>query len=81
MDLESISTANLIVLGDQIFCFSLTKYTFHVAIMDPLSISVSILAIIGAISTTIKTGKSVYRAPEELESLINDLTEGEIMVG
>jgi len=48
--------------------------------MDPLSISMSILTILGALTTTIKAAKSVYNAPEELDSLLNDLTDGELMV-
>lgn len=48
--------------------------------MDPVSISVSILAILDAIESTVKAAKAIYHAPEELESLLNDLTEGEIMV-
>lgn len=40
----------------------------------------AILQTFSVITATIKAAKSVYNAPEELESLLNDLTEGEIMV-
>lgn len=40
----------------------------------------AILTIITATSATIKTAKSIYNAPEELESLLNDLSEAEIIV-
>jgi len=40
----------------------------------------AILTIITATSATIKTVKSIYNAPEEIESLLNDLSEAEIIV-
>lgn len=48
--------------------------------MDPLSISVSILAIVGATVSTIKAVRTVYKAPEELDSLLNDFTDTKFMV-
>lgn len=48
--------------------------------MDPLSICVSILAILGATTTTIKKASSIYNAPEKIDSLLNDLSEAEITV-
>lgn len=40
----------------------------------------AIITTIGAINSTIKGVKSVYKAPEELESLQNDLSDAELMV-
>lgn len=47
---------------------------------QPLAISMAILQTIAVIRSIIKAAKSVYSAPEELESLLNDLMEGENMV-
>lgn len=40
----------------------------------------SILTVIGATSSTIKAAKSIYNAPEEVDSLLNDLSDAELMV-
>lgn len=40
----------------------------------------SILTIIGATSSTIKAARSVYNAPEEVDSLLNDISDAELMV-
>lgn len=48
--------------------------------MDPLSIAMAILTVIGAAKTAIKAAQSLHDVPEELESLHNDLTDAELMV-
>lgn len=52
----------------------------HIEIDFATQISMAILTIIGATKSTIDAGKSIYRAPEELESLQNDLSDMELMV-
>ena len=49
--------------------------------MDPLSITVSIVTLIGAITTTVKTTKSLYSIPGEVDSLLNDLADSQVMLG
>lgn len=48
--------------------------------MDPLSLSVNIIAVISAISSSAKIAKSICNAPEEIDYLLNDLTEAHILV-
>lgn len=49
-------------------------------VASPVSISMAILQTIGTMMAALPAAKPVYNAPEELESLWNDLTDGEIMV-
>ncbi|KAI1173300.1 ankyrin repeat-containing domain protein [Nemania sp. FL0916] len=48
--------------------------------MDPLSITASILAILGAVRASVKVAQSIYDAPEQIDSIMNDLTDAEILV-
>ena len=48
--------------------------------MDPLSISVGILAILGACSTSMKYVRSLCDTPRELELLVTELDHMEILV-
>ncbi|KAI9657314.1 MAG: hypothetical protein M1821_002994 [Bathelium mastoideum] len=48
--------------------------------MDPLSVIASSLAIISAVQGTVQAARTLYEAPEQVDSLLNDLTECEILV-
>lgn len=48
--------------------------------MDPLSITASIITNVAAAAGTVKTGKSLYDAPGELESLLNDLADSQVLL-
>lgn len=48
--------------------------------MDPLSITASILTLLGAITTTVKTAKALRNAPSEVQALLNSLTDAQMIV-
>ena len=48
--------------------------------MDPLSITTGIITILGVVSSAVRARRAVYKAPGEVESLLNDLTDSEIII-
>lgn len=78
--LTQLPTNNLILVASGPFTWMLINIWKNLPTMDPLSISMSILTIIGSATATVKVTKSFYNAAEEIDFLLNDLTEADIMV-